>query len=492
MSHQQSNKWLCYTYLITYLIKKFRRFLIINPAIFRQYDIRGVWGKDLTEEVAELIGRAFASYLLKSINKDRAKASIGRDARLHSKAILDSLIRGLNSSGIDVIDLGVCPTPLQYYSLFKLPVDGGIMITGSHNPPEFNGFKLSVGKETLFGDNIQAVRKIIDAGDFKNPPLPPFTKGGMGGFVESYPIIDDYVDFVKGKFPDLSGLKAVIDAGNGTGGLVAPRILKALGVDVFELYCEPDGTFPNHHPDPVVEKNIADLIAKVKETKAHVGIGYDGDADRIGAVDEEGEIIWGDRLLIIFARDILKKHKGAKIIGEVKCSQTLYDDIAAHGGTPIMWKTGHSLIKEKLKKEHAMLAGEMSGHMFFADRYFGYDDAIYASLRLLEILKKSGKPYSTKALLKGTPRMIATPEIRVDCPDDIKFNIVEKATEAFNEYPSETIDGIRIKFEDGWALIRASNTQPALVLRFEAGNESRLKEIRGFVEERLNRIIKEF
>ena len=453
---------------------------MINPAIFRQYDIRGVWEKDLTNEIAELIGRAFASYLLKSINKERAKVSVGRDARLHSGTIQDSLVKGLNNSGIDVVDLGVCPTPLQYYSLFKLPIDGGIMITGSHNPPEFNGFKLSVGRETLFGDTIQAVKKVLDAKDFRSGK----------GTIESCPIIDDYINFVKDKFQSLSGIKVVVDAGNGVGGLVAPKLLKLLGAEVVELYCEPDGRFPNHHPDPVDEKNIVDLIAKVKETKAHVGIGYDGDADRIGAVDEEGEIIWGDRLMIIFARDILKEHKGAKIIGEVKCSQTLYDDIAAHGGVPIMWKTGHSLIKEKLKKEHAMLAGEMSGHLFFADRYFGYDDAIYASLRLLEIIKKAGQPYSTKALLQDAPRMTSTPEIRFDCPDEIKFKIVDKAVEAFKEYPSITIDGIRIKFEDGWALIRASNTQPALVLRFEAKNKDRLKEIKSFVETRLDEIIK--
>ncbi len=454
---------------------------MINPAIFRQYDIRGVWGKDLTEEIVELISKAFASYLLKSINKGKAKISVGRDVRLHSPIIRNSLIKGLNSSGIDVIDIGICPTPLQYYSLFKLPVDGGVMITGSHNPPEFNGFKLSVGKETLFGDNIQTIKKIINVKDFKSG----------SGTVENYPIIDDYINFLKDKFQSLSGLKVVIDAGNGTAGLVAPELLKAFGVEVFELYCNPDGRFPNHHPDPIVEKNIADLISKVKETNAHVGIGYDGDADRIGIVDEEGEIIWGDRLMIVFSRDILKEHPGAKIIGEVKCSQTLYDDIASHGGNPIMWKTGHSLIKGKLKEEHALLAGEMSGHIFFADKYFGYDDAIYASLRLLDIIKKAGEPYSTKALLKDVPRMASTPEIRVDCSDEFKFKIVEKAKDAFKEYPAVTIDGIRIKFDDGWALIRASNTQPALVLRFEAKDENRLAKIRNFVEARLKKIIEE-
>jgi len=454
---------------------------MINPAIFRQYDIRGVWDKDLKEETAELIGRAFSSYLLKSIGKEKAKVTVGRDVRLHSSVIRDSLIKGLKNSGIDIIDIGECPTPLQYYSLFKFPVDGGVMITGSHNPPEFNGFKLSVGRETLFGDDIQDIRKIIDSKDFKNG----------SGVLENYQIIDDYISFQIEKFQSLSGLKVVIDSGNGTAGLVAPKILKALGADVFELYCEPDGRFPNHHPDPTDEKNLSDLIKKVKETGAHVGIGYDGDADRIGAVDEDGGIIWGDRLMIIFSRAILKEHPGSKIIGEVKCSQTLYDDISSRGGIPIMWKTGHSLLKGKLKEEHALLAGEMSGHMFFADKYFGYDDAIYASLRLLEIIKKAGEPYSTKALLKDTPVMASTPEIRLDCPDEIKFKIVEKAKDAFKEYPAVTIDGIRINFNDGWGLIRASNTQPALVLRFEAKDEKRLTEIKDFVEAGLNKVIKE-
>jgi phosphomannomutase/phosphoglucomutase len=452
----------------------------INPAIFRKYDVRGIWEKDLTEETVGLLAKAFSTYLLRAASKDKAKVTVGWDARLHSPAVRDILIRGLNSSGIDVIDLGMCPTPLQYYSLFKLSVDGGIMITGSHNPPEFNGFKLSVGRETLFGDNIQALKKLIETGDFRTG----------SGSVEQYPIIDDYVDFLKDKFQDMSGLKVVIDAGNGTGGIVAQRIIRPLGAELFELYCEPDGRFPNHHPDPVEEKNLKDLITKVREVKAHVGIGYDGDADRLGVVDEDGNIIWGDRLMIIFSRDILKEHPKAKIIGEVKCSQTLYDDVASHGGIPIMWKTGHSLIKEKLKKEKALLAGEMSGHIFFADRYFGYDDAIYASLRLLEIIKKAGEPYSTKALLKDAPVMTSTPEIRFECPDEVKFAIVEKAKEAFKEYPAQTIDGIRIQFDDGWALIRASNTQPALVLRFEAVNEKRLSEIRNFVESKLNNIIK--
>ena len=455
---------------------------MIKSSIFRQYAIRGVWEKDVTPEVVELLGRGYASFLLNSINKESTKISVGWDARLHSPAIKDSFIKGITESGIDVIDLGMCPTPLQYYSLHKFQLDGGVMITGSHNPPEFNGFKLSVGTGTIFGNAIQEIKKIIDAGNFKT---------GSGN-VEQYPVIDDYINFIKSKFESLSGIKVVVDAGNGTGGVVAPKIMKALGAEVIELYCEPDGRFPNHHPDPTLQESLVDLVAKVKEEKAHAGIGYDGDADRIGVVDEDGNVIWGDGLMIIFSRDILKDNPGAKIIGEVKCSQTLYDDIAAHGGVPVMWKTGHSLIKEKMKQEEALLAGEMSGHIFFKHRYFGYDDAIYASLRLMEIIKKAGEPYSTKALLKDVPDVAATPEIRFDCPDDIKFQIVEKAQNAFNEYESITIDGIRIKFDDGWALIRASNTQPVLVLRFEAQNKARLNEIRALVEERLNKIIEEY
>jgi phosphomannomutase/phosphoglucomutase len=455
---------------------------MVNPGIFRQYDIRGIWGQELTHEAVELIGRGYATYLLTSVNRNRAKITVGWDARLHSPVIRDSLIKGLTESGIDVLDLGMCPTPLQYYSMYRLPVDGGIMITGSHNPPEFNGFKLSVGKGTIFGNAIQDIRKIIDENDFRNGE----------GSLEEYPIRNDYINYVKDKFDSLSGIKVVVDAGNGTGGLVAPEIMKALGAEVIELYCDPDGNFPNHHPDPTLQESLSDLVAKVKEEGAHAGIGYDGDADRIGVVDEEGNVIWGDSLMIIFSRDILRDNPGAKIIGEVKCSQTMYDDISAHGGTPVMWKTGHSLIKEKMKKEQALLAGEMSGHIFFKHRYFGFDDAIYASLRLMEIIKNAGEPYSTMALLKDVPDVVATPEIRFDCPDEIKFKIVEKAQGAFNEYESITIDGIRIKFEDGWALIRASNTQPVLVLRFEAPNDTRLNKIKSFVEARLNKIIEEY
>jgi len=461
---------------------------MINPAIFRQYDIRGIWGKDLTEEVIERIGRAFAVYLRSILKKEKIKVSIGRDVRLSSSVILEALSRGLLDSGIDIIDIGTCPTPLQYFSLFHLPIDGGVMITGSHNPPEFNGMKLSVGKETLYGEKIQDVRRVSVEGNF--------IKGK--GRAEIYEIIPKYIECLKSSFPSLKGIKVVIDAGNGTAGLVAPQVMKNLGCDVIELYCDPDGNFPNHHPDPVVMDNIKDLIAKVVSSGANVGIGYDGDADRIGVVTEKGEVVWGDRLMIIFARDIIKNQRAKGIlekptfVGEVKCSQVMYDEIERLGGNPIMWKAGHSLIKHKMKETGALLGGEMSGHIFFADRYFGYDDAVYAGLRLLEILSKNGEPYSIERLLRDVPKSVSTPEIRFECPDDIKFKVVEKAKEAFKEYPVNDIDGIRINFDKGWGLIRASNTQPALVLRFEAKDEDSLHEIKGFVEGKLNSVMAGF
>lgn len=451
---------------------------MIDPTIFRQYDIRGVWGKDFTAEAVNAIGKAFAVYLKDQLNKDHLTLSIGMDARLSSVDVFNALADAFSSSGVDVIDIGMCPTPLQYFSLHHLKVDGGVMITGSHNPSEFNGLKLSVGRETIYGDKIQDVRKLVEKG---------ISLSGAGKF-KKHDIIRDYIAMLNSRFSGFKGLKVVADAGNGTGGLVGPRIMRDLGADVLELYCDPDGRFPNHHPDPVVADNLKALVAKVKNTGAHVGIGYDGDADRIGIVDEHGNIIWGDRLMIIFSRDILQSHPGATIIGEVKCSQTLYDDIAKHGGKPIMWTTGHSLIKKKMKETHAMLAGEMSGHIFFADKYMGYDDAIYAGLRLLEILYKHGEPYSISRLLKDVPTMVSTPEIRVDCPDDVKFKVAEKMKEAFKDYPVIDIDGVRINFPDGWGLLRASNTQPALVMRFEAKDEASLKKIKDKVETELKKI----
>jgi phosphomannomutase/phosphoglucomutase len=452
---------------------------MIEPRIFREYDIRGIWEDDLTMEAVRAIGRAFSVYLKGKINKDRPTVSIGMDARLSSPLINKALTEEITASGIDVINIGLVPTPVQYFSMHHMDLDGGVMITGSHNPSEYNGLKLSVGKETLHGSQIQEIRVLVEQN----------SKTGGQGTVREYDMIKDYLKALEAMFPSLSGLKVVVDAGNGTGGLTGPPLMHALGAEVTELFCEPDGDFPNHHPDPVVEENLKHLIAKVKETGAHVGIGYDGDADRIGIVDENGTIIWGDRLMIIFARDILKDNKGATIIGEVKCSQSLYDDIEAHGGNPIMWKTGHSLIKGKMKETGALLAGEMSGHIFFADRYFGFDDATYASLRLLQIIKDSGEPFSSAKLLEDVPKTVSTPEIRLDCPDDVKFTVAEKMKGAFTDYPVIDIDGIRINFPKGWGLIRASNTQPALVMRFEASDEESLARIKSTVEAELDRVL---
>jgi phosphomannomutase/phosphoglucomutase len=455
---------------------------MVEPKIFRQYDIRGVWEKDLTVDTVKAIGTAFAYYLKENLKKDGITVSIGYDARKSSPDIAEALTVVLTASGVNVINIGMCPTPLQYFSLNVLEVDGGVMITGSHNPPEYNGLKLSVGKETLYGKKIQDILYLIQAGKK--------VEAAASGTPSRHEIIPQYLDYVTSKFESFAGLKVVVDAGNGAGGVVGPEAMRRLGADVTELYCEPDGRFPNHHPDPVVLDNLKDLIAKVKETGAHAGIGYDGDADRIGVVDAQGNVIWGDRLMIVFGRDILKESPGATIIGEVKCSQTLYDDLNAKGGNAIMWKTGHSLIKNKMKETGALLAGEMSGHIFFADRYFGYDDAIYAGLRLLEIVKKNGEPYDVAKLLDGVPEMVATPEIRMDFPDDKKFKVPELMKAAFKDYPLVDIDGIRIKFPDGWGLIRASNTQPALVLRFEASDKAALERIQRTVEDELQKVIK--
>ncbi|MFN3739811.1 MAG: phosphomannomutase/phosphoglucomutase [Thermodesulfovibrionales bacterium] len=462
-----------------------------SDKIFRQYDIRGVWGKDLTAEVVRKIASAYAFYLFKILSSGESKGSgtdlkdrrpkitIGRDVRLSSPEIAGIIIETLLRSGFDVIDLGVCPTPLQYYSLHRLQADGGIMITASHNPPEFNGMKLSVGKETLYGEYIAEIRDLA-----KNDRSIKDILGGepSTGNLSSFDIIGAYRQRMKEEFNNTGeGIKIVIDSGNGTAGLVAPFILRDIGSTVIDLFSEPDGRFPNHEPDPVVVKNLSYLIETVKKEKAHLGVGYDGDADRIGVVSSDGEIIWGDRLLIIFSRAILKDRPGASIIGEVKCSQTLFDDIRAHGGIPIMWKTGHSLIKAKMKETEALLAGEMSGHMFFKDRYYGYDDAIYATLRLVEIINKEGKK-PLQDLLAGVPHTVSTPEIRFDCPDEIKFMIVEEVKKYLKGYEIIDIDGIRVNTKDGWGLVRASNTQPALVMRFEAKDQISLDNIRTLIE----------
>ncbi len=444
----------------------------INPFIFREYDVRGVVDKDLTDDVVRLLGKAFGTYLQRQGGK---KVSVGGDVRLSTERFRQVLIEGLTSTGVDVIDIGIVPTPVQYFSLFKLNVDGGVMITGSHNPPEFNGFKMAVGQSTIYGKEIQKLREIIEADEF-------LTGSGQ---VETVDLIPEYISDIKNRIHLKGAVKAVIDCGNGAGSLVAEKLMRELGVDAFFLYCEPDGTFPNHHPDPTVEAYIQDLREQVLKLNADLGVAYDGDADRIGVIDDKGNIVWGDRLLILFARDVLKEKKGQKIIFEVKCSQALPEAIEAAGGEPIMWKTGHSLLKKKMKETGATIAGEMSGHLFFADRYYGYDDAIYASARLMELISNSGKKISE--LLADVPQYYSTPEMRVECPsDEEKFKIAQKAAEYFKaNYEVIDVDGVRILFGDGWGLVRASNTQPVLVLRFEAKTPERLEEIKNLVINKL-------
>lgn len=450
----------------------------MNQEIFREYDIRGTVEKDLTDDVVKDIGRALATYMSE---RGKKNASVGRDGRLSSEHFKNLVVEGMVEGGLNVVDLGLVPTPLFYFSLFNLGAEGGIMITGSHNPPEFNGFKVACGKTTLYGDEIQDIRRIIEEGRFVH---------GQGSFSEYKNIIQDYYTFLRGNIKLNKGFKVVIDAGNGVAGMVALPIMKEMGQEITDLFCDIDGHFPNHFPDPTVEKNIATLRKTVLEKKADVGIGYDGDGDRIGVIDNEGNIIWGDYLMIIFARDIFKERKGAYFVSEVKCSKNLYEDIEKHGGIPIMWKAGHSLIKQKMKEVNAVLGGEMSGHMFFADRFFGYDDAIYASLRFLEIMEKDGRPVSE--FLKDLPKLYSTPEIRVACPDAVKFDVVKELTEYYrNKFKIIDIDGVRLVLDDGWGLVRASNTQPVLVLRFEAETEEALERIQSMVNEDLDRTMKE-
>jgi phosphomannomutase/phosphoglucomutase len=445
--------------------------MTINPQIFREYDIRGVVQKDLTDEGVRYLGKAFGTYMRQ---KNKKVLTVGRDNRLSSESFRNALIEGLLSTGCDVIDLGLCPSPVFYYSLFYLNPDGGVMITASHNPPAFNGFKLSDGKESLYGEQIQDVRRVLEKGEFSE---------GCGALTINH-IVEPYVHMIREKIRLKRPLKVVVDAGNGTASFIAPDLLEDLGCEVERLFCTMDGNFPNHFPDPTVPKNLTTLIQRVKESSADLGVAYDGDADRLGVVDNEGKIIWGDQLMVIFSRDILSRNPGARIIFEVKCSQNLEQDIRKHGGQPIMWKTGHSLIKKKMKEEKALLAGEMSGHLFFSEGYFGFDDAIYASCRLIQFLSESSQTISE--MLSDLPKTFSTPEIRVDCSDEEKFRVVDFLKEQFQEkYKLIDIDGIRILFEHGWALIRASNTQPALVLRFEATTEQSLKEIQDLVMRKL-------
>jgi phosphomannomutase/phosphoglucomutase len=449
--------------------------LDINPKIFREYDIRGVAGQDLDEPAVELLGRAMGTFFL---GRGQSDIAVGRDVRLSSPAFSQALIRGLLSTGCDVADLGIVPTPLLYFSVFHGKMPAGVMVTGSHNPPEHNGFKMMSGQETLYGKTIQALYEIVRKGVFPR---------GRGG-VRPLDVVSTYQDYVAGNVRFARPVKAVVDAGNGTGGSVAVPLFGRMGAEIIDLFCQPDGRFPNHHPDPTLPDAMETLIAKVRETGAELGIAYDGDADRIGVVDDAGRIIWGDQLLIIFARDILPSRPGAAVISEVKASKVLYEEIERLGGRPIMWRTGHSLIKKKIKEENAPLAGEMSGHIFFNDRWFGFDDAIYASARLIEILSRSREKLS--AMMAGLPKTFATPEIRIYASDEVKFKIVEEVRKALAARTRVIdIDGVRAVFPHGWGLVRASNTQAVIVLRFEADTEADLAAIQKEIRDLLQRVI---
>jgi len=451
--------------------------------VFREYDIRGTAGNEINEDLAYRLGKAFAATLPEH---DSRAVSVARDVRLSGKMLQAAVMRGLCDAGRDVIDLGMVPTPLAYYSVFHMHTAGCIMVTASHNPSQDNGFKLMNGQKSLHGQDIQVLKRLIQQ-DLEDAPI--------SGSIKSHQIQTNYEDFVAGDCPPSSQLtrplKVVIDAGNGPSGMIAAPLYRRMGCEVFELYCQPDGTFPNHHPDPTIEENMQDLAKKVRETHSDLGIAFDGDGDRIGIVDEQGNMIWGDMLLLLLARHLLKEHPNATIISEIKSSQHLYSGIHKAGGKAIMWRTGHSLIKAKMKETGALLAGEMSGHIFFADRFYGFDDAVYAGARVMQVLAEGNQPIS--AFFHDVPHSEVTPEIRISCPDKYKFICVQDAIKHFSilDYKIIDIDGMRIEFGDSWGLLRASNTQAELTLRFEAPTTERLNEIRNIIESWLYNYIKE-
>ncbi len=456
--------------------------MIMNSVIFREYDVRGIYNKDFDNDFAYHLGKSYYAYASQKLNKKNLRLSLGHDARTSCGPLIENLTKAFVESGGEVYLLGLVTSPVSYFSMFQLDLDGGIMVTGSHNPPEYNGFKISLGKTTIFGEEIQKLKPIIENKNYV---------AYVGGSSKSYDIIPEYLERYKKEFGQIKPIKVVLDCGNGAGGSVVRRLFNTVGLQPEILFEKPDGNFPNHHPDPTVEENLVDLRNKVLETGAIVGIGFDGDADRIGIVDHTGKMIYGDELMTLFARSVLETQPGGKIVGDVKCSDRMYTDIAQHGGVPVLWKTGHSLVKEKIKTEKAPFGGEMSGHIFFADRNYGYDDAPYAGLRLCEIIAKSGK--NVQELLAGLPPAFNTPEIRIDTTEEKKVLIVEKVKEAFSK-PSEDfkvnlIDGIRISFRDGWALARASNTQPVLVVRFESSTQAGLDKIQKSVMDVVNKYL---
>lgn len=447
----------------------------MDSVIFREYDIRGVYNEQFDDHFAYLLGRAHVRYIHRHLKVSAPKITVGYDARLSSPAVADSLVKGMTDSGATVLRLGLITTPISYFSTFTIEgVNGAIMVTGSHNPPEYNGFKISVGASTIYGGAIQELRQIIEAKDFIDGK----------GRAEDFNIFPSYLERYKKEFGTLPNVPVAVDCGNGAAGCVVRKLYENTGLKPEILFEKPDGTFPNHHPDPTVEENLVDLKKAVAKNKALLGIGFDGDADRIGVVDHEGKIVYGDEIMAIISRDILSRQPGQTIVGDVKCSDRLFADVERHGGKAIMWKTGHSLVKQKIKEEKSPFGGELSGHIFIADRNFGYDDAPYAGLRLIEILGRTGK--NIRQLLEGFGEAYNTPEIRIDTTEEKKHQIVAALKEAYGkpspEYRTNLIDGIRISFKDGWALARSSNTQPVLVLRFESTTAAGLKRIRGEVE----------
>ncbi len=449
---------------------------IVNPTVFRAYDIRGIVDKDFDENWVERLGRACGQYFL---SRGVSRAVIGMDCRASSPAYNKALTRGLTSTGVDVINIGQVGTPVLYFAVVHLKTRGGIMITASHNPPEYNGFKVWAGDTTLHTQEIQEIRRIMEAGNFPEGQ----------GMASEHDIKPAYIEAALQACKLHRPLKVVVDGGNGVGADLAGEILERMGCEVICQFCDPDPAFPNHHPDPSVEANLLQLRERVLKEKADFGVGLDGDSDRMGVMDEKGRILFGDELLALFAREVLARKPGSTIMGEVKCSHLMYKDISEHGGKPLMWITGHSIIKAKMKEVGAALAGEVSGHMFFNDGWFGFDDAIYGTARFASIFSAQNKPLSQ---LPGWPQTAKTPEIHVPCPDALKFKIVKQAQDFFRDrYNTMEIDGVRITFPDGWGLIRASNTQPVLVLRFEAETESRLEEIRNLMEGPLTQWIAE-
>lgn len=445
----------------------------INPYIFREYDIRGNVVEDFPPEVVVLLGKGFGTYVQRNGGKEIA---LSGDVRMTTPGLMESFKEGVLSTGLDVIMMGLLPTPANYYSMFKIDVDAAVQITGSHNPPEFNGFKMSLFKKPVFGDAIRQIKTLMDNEDFERGE----------GTEAKYDIRDEYIDMLTSKITLDKPMKVVMDCGNAAAALMAPDIFKKMNIDLTEIYCDVDGTFPNHHPDPTVEENLVDLVKIMKEGSYDVGVAFDGDADRVGVVDDQGGIIWADQLMALFLPEILED--GDKILFDVKCSQALEDMILRYGGEPVMWKTGHSLIKQKMVELQCKLGGEMSGHIFFADDFFGFDDAIYVALRLIQLVSRSDKKLSE--LAAEIPKYYSTPEMRMMCEsDEEKFRIAEEAANYFKaNYDCSTVDGVRIKFGDGWGLVRASNTQPVIVCRFEANLPERMVEIKDTVLSKLQTI----